>query len=82
MSRRGNCYDNALLGYAHAEFFWNHFKAELLDGVSFPRLAEAKLEISHHVAYYNAERRHSSLGYLTPNHFKIQLQTTFQLCPA
>ena len=82
MSRRGNCSDNALSGYAHAESFWSRFKAELLNGVSFPGLAEAKLEISHLVAYCNAERRHSSLGYLTPNHFEIQLQTTFQLCPA
>ena len=77
MSRRGNCYDNA-----HAESFWSRFKAELLDGGSFPGLAEAKLEISHHIAYYNAERRHSSLGYQAPNHFEIQLQTTSQLCPA
>jgi putative transposase len=74
MSRRGNCYDNA-----HAESFWSRFKAELLDGGSFPGLAEAKLEISHHIAYYNAERRHS---YLAPNLFETQLQTTSQLCPA
>ncbi len=77
MSRRGNCYDNA-----HAESFWSRFKAELLDGGSFPGLAEAKLEISHHIAYYNAERRHSSLGYLAPNHFETYLQTTSQFCPA
>lgn len=77
MSRRGNCYDNA-----HAESFWSRFKAELLDGGSFPGLTEAKLEISHHIAYYNAERRHSSLGYQAPNHFEIHLQTTSQLCPA
>jgi len=77
MSRRGNCYDNA-----HAESFWSRFKAELLDGGSFPGLAEAKLEISHHIAYYNAERRHSSLGYHSPNHFETQLQTTPQFCPA
>ena len=77
MSRRGNCYDNA-----HAELFWSCFKAELLDGGHFPRLAEAKLEISHHVAYYNAERRHSALGCLAPNHFGTHLQTTSQLCPA
>jgi lysophospholipase L1-like esterase len=37
--------------------------AELLDGGSFPGLAEAQLEISHHIAYHNAERRHSALGY-------------------
>ena len=77
MSRRGNCYDNA-----HAESFWSRFKAELLDGGRFPGLAEARLEISRHIAYYNAERRHSSLGYLAPNHFEIHLQTTSQLCPA
>jgi hypothetical protein len=77
MSRRGNCYDNA-----HAESFWRRFKAELLDGGSFPGLAEARLEISYHIAYYNAERRHSALGHHSPNHFESQLQTTSQLCPA
>ena len=77
MSRRGNCYDNA-----HAESFWSRFKAELLDGGSLAGLAEAKLEISHHIAYYNAESFHSSLGYLAPNHFEIHLQTTSQFCPA
>ncbi len=71
MSRRGNCYDNA-----HAESFWSRFKAELLDGGSFPGLTEAKLEISHHIAYYNAERRHSALGYHSPNHFENHLQPT------
>ena len=77
MSRRGNCCDNA-----HAESFWSRFKAELLDGGSFPGLAEATLEISHHVAYYNAERLHSALGYYSPNHFETQFKTTSQLCPA
>jgi transposase InsO family protein len=76
-SRRGNCYDNA-----HAESLWSRFKAELLDGGSFPGLTEAKLEISHHIAYYNAERRHSALGYLAPNHFETHFQTTSHLCPA
>ena len=77
MSRRGNCYDNT-----RAESFWSRFKAELLDGGSFPGLAEAKLEISHHIAYYNAERRHSALGCRAPNHFETHFQTTSQLCPA
>jgi transposase InsO family protein len=76
MSRRGNYYDNA-----HAESFWSRFKAELLDG-SFPGLTEAKLQISHHIAYYNAEWRHSALGYLAPNHCETHLQTTSQRCPA
>ena len=77
MSRRGNCYDNA-----HAESFWSRLKAELLDGGSFAGLAEARLEVSHYIAYYNAERRHSALGYLAPNHFETNLQTASQLCAA
>jgi transposase InsO family protein len=82
MSRRGNRSDNALLGTTHAESFWSRFKVELLDGGRFPGLAEAKLEISPHVASYNAERRHSALGYHSPNHFETQFKTASQLCPA
>ena len=65
-----------------SQYTATRFKAELFDGGRFPALAEAKLEISHHVAYYTAERRHSALGYLAPNHFETHLQTTSQLCPA
>jgi putative transposase len=82
MSRRNNCYDNALPGTTHVESFWSRFKAELLDGGYFSSLAKTRLGISHHIAYYNAERRHSALGYQSPNHFESQLQTTSQLCPA
>ena len=77
MNRRGNCYDNA-----HAESFWSRLKTELLDGGRFPNLAEARLEISHYIAYYNAERRHSALGYSSPNHFETHFQNTSQLCAA
>lgn len=61
MGRRGNCYDNA-----HAESFWSRLKAELFDSGSFRNLVEARMEISYYLAYYNAERRHSALGYLAP----------------
>ena len=77
MSRRGNCCDNA-----HAESFWSRLKTELLDGGPFPGLAEARLEISHYIAYDNAERRHSALAYQSPNCFENHLQTTSQLCAA
>ena len=77
-SRRGNCYDNA---HAHAESLWSRFKAELY-GSNSPGLAEARLEISHHVACYNDERRHSAPGYQSPNHFETQFKPTSQLCPA
>jgi hypothetical protein len=60
----------------------SRFKTELLDGGSFHNLAEARLEISHYLAYYNAERRYSALGYFAPNHFKTHFQITSQLCAA
>ena len=68
MSRHSNSFDNALPGTTHAESFWNRFKAELLDGDSFPSLAGAKLEINHYIACCNTERRHSVLGHLAINH--------------
>lgn len=76
-SRRGNCYDNA-----HAKSFWSRLKTELLNGGSFPGLAEARLKTSRYVTYYNAVRRHSSLAYQSPNRFETHLQTTAQLCAA
>ena len=51
MSRGGNCYDNA-----PAELFWSRLKVELLDGGSFRNFTEARLEISHYLAYYNAKK--------------------------
>ena len=61
-----------LPGTTHTESFWSRFKTGLLDGGSFPGLAEAR----------SAERRHSALGYHSPNRFETFLQTTSQFCPA
>jgi putative transposase len=52
MSWRGNYYNNAL-----AKFFGSRLKTELLNGGSFRRLSKARLEISHYIAYYNADHR-------------------------
>lgn len=69
-------------------FAINHFcdllglKTELLDGGSFSNLNEARLEISHYLVYYKAERWHSAFGYFGPNHFETQFQTASQHCAA
>lgn len=55
---------------------------KLLAGGSFPGLAEAMPEISHHVAYRNAERHHSALGYQSPNPFEARLKTASRFCLA
>ncbi len=66
MSRRGNCYDNA-----QAESFFSRYKAELLEGGSFADVEQARSEtFSYLEGYYNRVRRHSSLGYKTPEEFE------------
>lgn len=66
MSDAESCYDNAFM-----ESCFGTLKTELeLD--EYEDAAEAVLELSSYITYYNVERRHSSLGYLTPNEFETQ----------
>lgn len=66
MSGKGNCYDNA-----QAESFWARFKTELVDGGVFRNVAEAISETFSYIdGYYNRIRRHSALGYLSPEQFE------------
>lgn len=72
MSRRGNCYDNAT-----AESFFSRYKAELLEGGVFPDVDQARSETFSYIeGYYNRVRRHSSLGYKTPDEFACELAIT------
>jgi transposase InsO family protein len=64
MSRRGNCYDNAAM-----ESWFGKFKVEL--GEDFESLAHAKRATFDHIeVFYNQQRRHSTLGYLSPGDFE------------
>lgn len=66
MSRADNAYDNAF-----AESLFSRYKAELLEGGAFADVAAAELETFHYVeAYYNRIRRHSALGYQSPEEFE------------
>ncbi len=70
MSRKGNCYDNA-----PAESFFSTLKNELIHLRRFKTRAEAKSAIFDYIeVFYNRQRRHSSLGYLTPLEFKRQFR--------
>ena len=64
MSRAGNCYDNAFL-----ESCFGTLKTELELG-EYPDGLTARRELSGYIAYYNLERRHSSLGYVAPHEFE------------
>ena len=64
MSRRGNCYDNAV-----AESWFKTLKAEL--GARFNNHAHAKDELFDYIeVFYNQQRRHSALGYVSPAEFE------------
>lgn len=69
MSRPGNPYDNAL-----TESFVATLKTECFDGSIPPSRSAAKLMIFDYIeAFYNSRRRHSSLGYRSPQDFENQL---------
>lgn len=62
MSRKGNCWDNAI-----AESFFKTLKTEMVYHTRFETKEQAKLEIFDYIeVWYNRKRRHSALGYSTP----------------
>ena len=68
MSRKGDCYDNALI-----ESFWGTMKAECLKQGIYATHQEAKGALFEYIeVYYNRKRRHSSLGYLSPVDYEKQ----------
>lgn len=68
MSRAGETYDNAF-----AESVFSRYKAELLESGAFRDVEEARLETFNYIeGYYNRIRRHSSLGYLSPEEYERQ----------
>ena len=74
MSGTGNCYDNAPTGWPKAmESFWHSLKVEEVHGRNYATREEATRAIVTYVeAFYNCERRHSSIDYLSPRQFEKQ----------
>ena len=70
MSRRGDCWDNAV-----AESFFASLKIELVYQVQRRTLAEVRTAIFEYIELFcNRRRRHSSLGYLSPLEFERRKQ--------
>lgn len=72
MGRRGDAFDNAL-----AESFFATLETELLDRHSFRSRDEARLALFGYIeGFYNPRRRHSTLGYRSPDRFEEEMIRT------
>jgi putative transposase len=68
MSRKGNCYDNAV-----AESFFHTLKTEHVYDYQYETRAEARQSIFEYIEmFYNRQRRHSALGYRSPVSFELE----------
>lgn len=70
MSRSGDCYDNAVV-----ESFFGTLKAELVRGCIYPSRVVATAAIRDYIEnFYNPQRRHSHLQYVSPIEFELRSQ--------
>jgi putative transposase len=70
MSRTGDCWDNSV-----AESFFATIKAELVDVERFATRVAATARIGEYIeCFYNPQRRHSYLGFLSPIEFELKAQ--------
>ncbi len=68
MGSRGDCFDNAV-----AESFFATLKKELIHARSWPSKAELRTEVFDYIEiFFNRRRRHSTLGFLSPEQFEAQ----------
>jgi len=69
MSRKGNCWDNAVV-----ESFFGSLKQERVHWRHYQTRYEAQQDILQYITmFYNSQRLHSYLNYVSPNTFEKQL---------
>ena len=69
MSGKGDCWDNAVM-----ESFWGTLKTELVHHEHYETREQARASIFEYIeVFYNRQRLHSSLGYLSPEQFEAGL---------
>ena len=70
MSRKGNCYDNAV-----AESFFSTLEFELLSRSDWHTRKDARLALFRYIeGWYNPRRRHSTLGCVSPAAYEEQFR--------
>jgi putative transposase len=68
MSKRGDCWDNAVV-----ESFFATLRRELVDGATWRTRGEARRALFAYIElWYNRLRRHSSLGYRSPVEYEVE----------
>ena len=67
MSRKGNCYDNAVM-----ENFFGHLKAEMYHGEHFASVDEFSEAIDRYITWYNTDRIQERIKGLVPMHYRRQ----------
>jgi len=78
MSRKGNCWDNAV-----AESFFHTLKTELIYLEDFDTHEQAQTAVFEYIeVFYNRQRCHSANGYLAPLVYEQALKTPGIFCPA
>lgn len=66
MSRKGNCWDNAVV-----ESFFSRLKVELIFTEKFTTFEQAQSAIFEYIEiFYNRKRRHSAIGYISPMQYE------------
>lgn len=66
MSRKGNCYDNAVM-----ESFFGTLKTELVERTTYRTRAEAETDIFFYIeGFYNRTRLHSTLDFVSPQTYE------------
>jgi transposase InsO family protein len=71
MSRKGNCWDNAV-----AESFFGTLKRELVHHEKYKTREQARLSIFDFIeTFYNRRRAHSHLDYISPDEFEQRGRT-------
>jgi putative transposase len=68
MSRKGNCWDNAVM-----ESFFSRLKVELIYAENYKKVEDARAGIFEYIEiFYNRLRRHSAIGYISPHAYEQQ----------
>jgi putative transposase len=74
MSRKGNCWDNPV-----AESFFKTIKHEWLYRFKYNTYSQLYQSIEEYMNWYNNERLHSSLGYISPLEMEVKIRNNFKI---